>query len=71
LSGEENFETYFVADSTAFGSGRYGLTERPSVYGWEAVDARFDATQPDYAAEPHRFGYIVEIDPRDPGSTPH
>jgi uncharacterized protein len=24
LSGEENFETYFVADSTAFGSGRYG-----------------------------------------------
>jgi uncharacterized protein len=71
LSSEENFETYFVADSTAFGSGRYGLTERPSVYGWEAVDARFDATQPDYAAEPHRFGYIVEIDPRDPGSTPH
>ena len=72
LSGEENFETYFVADSTAFGSGRYGLTDRrPSVHGWEAVDARFDATQPDYAPEPHRFGYIVEIDPRDPGSIPN
>ena len=70
LSGEENLSSYFVADSNAFGGNRYGLDNRPSVYGWEAVDPRFDATQPDYAAEPHRFGYIVEIDPRDPQSTP-
>ncbi|HEY6811411.1 MAG TPA: PhoX family phosphatase [Propionibacteriaceae bacterium] len=70
LSGEENFHGYFVADSTAIGSDRYGLGNRPSVYGWEAVDSRFDATQPDYAAEPHRFGYIIEIDPYDPKSTP-
>jgi secreted PhoX family phosphatase len=70
LSGQENFDGYFVADSSAFGSGRYGLKNRPSVYGWEAVDPRFDATQPEYAAEPHRFGYIVEIDPHDPESTP-
>jgi secreted PhoX family phosphatase len=70
LSGEENFHSYFVADSNAFGSDRYGLNGRPSVYRWEAVEPRFDATQPDYAAELHRFGYIVEIDPRDPQSTP-
>jgi uncharacterized protein len=70
LSGEENFHGYFVADSTAVGSERYGLRNRPSVYGWEAVDPRFDATQPDYAAEPHRFGYIIEIEPYDPKLTP-
>ena len=27
------------------------------------VDPRFDATAPAYANEPHRFGYIIEIDP--------
>jgi uncharacterized protein len=70
LSGEENSSSYFVADSNAFGGSRYRLDSQPSVYGWEAVDRRFDATQPGYAAEPHRFGYIVEIDPRDPQSTP-
>ena len=75
LSGEENFHGYFVADSTAVGGERYGLRNRSGVYGWEAVDPRFDATQPDYAAEPHRFGYIIEIDPTIPSrrrvSTPH
>ena len=70
LSGEENFHHYFVADRTAVGSERYGLRNKPSVYGWEAVDPRFDATKSDYAAEPHRFGYIIEIDPYDPTSTP-
>jgi uncharacterized protein len=70
LSGEENFDGYFVADPAAFGSRRYGLKNKPSVYGWEAIEPRFDATQPDYAAEPHRFGYIVEIDPHDPESIP-
>ena len=70
LSGEENFNGYFVADPAARGSKRYGLTNTPSVYGWEQVDPRFDATKPGYANEPHRFGYIVEIDPYDPSSTP-
>ena len=40
------------------------------MYGWEKIDPRFDATTPAYANEPHRFGYIVEIDPSDPTSTP-
>jgi uncharacterized protein len=70
LSGEENFDNYFVADPAAAGSARYGLKKRPSIYGWEAVDPRFDATETGYAAEPHRFGYIIEIDPYDPKSTP-
>ncbi len=70
LSGEENFNGYFVADPNAKGSARYGLTNKPSVYGWEKIDPRFDATKPDYANEPNRFGYIVEIDPSDPTSTP-
>jgi secreted PhoX family phosphatase len=70
LSGEENFNGYFVADPTAKGSARYGLTNTPSQYGWEKIDARFDATKAGYANEPNRFGYIVEIDPTDPRSTP-
>ncbi|MFT3833047.1 MAG: PhoX family phosphatase [Micropruina sp.] len=70
LSGEENFHGYFVADPDARGGKRYGMTNKPSVYGWEKVDARFDATNPGYANEPNRMGYIVEIDPYDPDSTP-
>ena len=70
LSGEENFQGYFVADPAARGSKRYGLTDTPSVYGWEQIEPRFDATASGYANEPHRFGYIVEIDPYQPSSTP-
>lgn len=70
LSGEENFNGYFVANPDAYGSKRYGLTAAPSVYGWETVDPRFNATTPAFANEPHRVGYIVEIDPSDPTSTP-
>ncbi|MFC7620312.1 PhoX family protein [Microlunatus sp. GCM10028923] len=70
LSGEENFNGYFVADPTAQGNARYGLTNKPSSYSFEKVDPRFDATKPDYKNEPNRFGYIVEIDPTDPTATP-
>jgi uncharacterized protein len=70
LSGEENFNGYFAADPAAPGSARYGLKGGPSSYGFEQVDDRFDATRPGYANEPHRFGWIVEIDPSDPRSTP-
>ncbi|MVA76967.1 DUF839 domain-containing protein [Auraticoccus sp. F435] len=70
LSGEENFNGYFKADPSARGSARYGLNNRPSNYGWEAIEPRFDATSEAYRNEPNRFGYIVEIDPSDPTSTP-
>jgi secreted PhoX family phosphatase len=78
LSGEENFHNYFLADGTAPEQARYGLTdtEAPSSFGWEAIDPRFDArsaadgTPSGYVNEPNRFGYIIEIDPHDPTSTP-
>src|SRR5699024_8772592 len=47
---------------------RYGITADTSDRRWEEFDSRFDL-----AAEPnevHRFGYIVEVDPWDPDSTP-
>ena len=70
LSGEENVNGYFRANPAARGGARYGLTDKPSTYGWEAIDPRFDATASAYENEPHRFGYIVEIDLTDPTSTP-
>jgi len=39
-----------------------------SLYGWENVHARFDLAQE--PREPFRFGWIVEIDPRDPTRRP-
>ena len=73
LSGEENFNTYFLADASARGSRRYGLgvpTSGATENKWEMVDPRFNATLDGFENEPHRFGYIVEIDPSDPTSTP-
>ncbi|WP_010146307.1 PhoX family protein [Serinicoccus profundi] len=69
LSGEENFNQYFNADGAPDPDGRlerYGITS--GGRGWEQADERFQIT-----TEPHevnRFGYICEIDPDDPTSTP-
>ncbi len=74
LSGEENFNQYFgtpgeVTDPARLEQlDRYGITADTSDRRWEEFDSRFDL-----AAEPnevHRFGYIVEVDPWDPDSTP-
>ncbi len=76
LSGEENFNQYFgsSADITdpavAAPLARYGVTTKMSTTDrrWEQYDKRFDvAKEPN---EPNRFGWIVEVDPYDPGSTP-
>jgi len=48
---------------------RYGLRRR-SVYHWEDHHDRFDLSQPGSMHEPHRFGWVVELDPYDPESTP-
>ncbi|GAA5148718.1 PhoX family phosphatase [Nocardioides marinquilinus] len=72
LSGEENFNQYFEA-SGALDSrytaqyARYGIRAAGSR-NWKATDARFDLTAEPH--EPHRFGWVVEVDPSDPTSTP-
>ena len=71
LTCEENFTFYFggnvagAPEAAAF--QRYGLEERP-LAAWLKFDGRFDVgREPN---EPNRFGWVVEIDPYDPQSTP-
>ena len=68
LSGEENFANYFAAgDKLDAHQRRWGL-RRDAFYRWSEHDERFDATK--HPNEPNRFGWVVEIDPLDPASTP-
>ncbi|MDN3578866.1 PhoX family phosphatase [Chitinimonas viridis] len=72
ITCEENFNGYFGttvsgASQTAL-MKRYGLSSGRSGYRWEDFDNRFDwSKEPN---ESNRFGWIVEIDPFDPTSTP-
>ena len=71
LSGEENFNQYFdksgdLDPGYTAEYARYGITGTGK--GWMDVDPRFDLTTEPH--EPHRFGWIVEIDPLEPKSTP-
>ncbi|WP_400158485.1 PhoX family protein [Arthrobacter sp. BPSS-3] len=70
LSGEENFNGYFVAAGTSAADRRYGLTNKPTARQWELDDPRFDTRNPGFGNEANRFGWIVEVDPLDPTSTP-
>ncbi|WKB51292.1 PhoX family protein [Eleftheria terrae] len=69
LAGEENFFGYFhgPAEPDAH-ARRWGLKPNGWGYRWHEHDERFDATR--HPNEPNRFGWIVEIDPMDPTSTP-
>lgn len=71
LSCEENFNGYFGSTDPAHArsalDARYGVG-LSSSYRWHEVEERFDISR--NPNEPHRFGWIVEIDPNDPGSTP-
>lgn len=67
LSGEENFNQYFLAAGTSAQEKRYGLGAQDSRQ-WRTLDERFDAVRNPH--EPNRFGWIVEVDPEDPRSTP-
>ncbi|MDI3402882.1 PhoX family protein [Streptomyces cavernicola] len=67
LHGEENVDQYF-ANGTRATDKRYGLKPGATERKWERFDKRFDVEQE--PNEPHRFGYVVELDPYDPESTP-
>ncbi|GAA3699578.1 PhoX family phosphatase [Zhihengliuella alba] len=69
VTGEENFNQYYVGRGTPE-EARYGISTEPSSRGWELTEERFDAKNAGYENEANRFGYIVEIDPHDPESTP-
>jgi secreted PhoX family phosphatase len=72
LTGEENFNQYFdksgdLAPRFAVQYARYGLSGS-GTRGWSEVDERFDMTA--HPKEPHRFGWVAEIDPMAPASAP-
>ena len=77
LMAEENFNGYFSGPDGQSGEGleddpvkalyaRYGVPGR--WYSWADHHDRFDVTKE--PNEPNRFGWIVEVDPSDPTSTP-
>ncbi len=74
LTAEENFNQYFanqdaVGDSVLKASHkRYGIPAKESERLWERSEPRFDLAQE--PNEPHRFGWIVEVDPNEVGSMP-
>ena len=70
LSGEENFQGYFVGNGTSAGDKRYGITSKATARQWELDEKRWDTRNPGYENESNRFGWIVEVDPFDPASTP-
>jgi secreted PhoX family phosphatase len=81
LTGEENCHFYFWTDekgadgrrrTRGLGGPQQKSYERYGVpangYNWGRFDDRFNVDKE--ANEPNRFGWIVEIDPTDPASTP-
>ncbi len=69
LTCEENWNGYFVnAGTIPPEQRRYGVTARGAGYRWHEFDTRFDAAA--NPNEPNRFGWVVEIDPFEPGSKP-
>lgn len=72
LACEENFNGYFSSSDEAYQPSaelsRYGVKNKDWGYAWATADERFDISK--HPQEPNRAGYIVEIDPMDPTSTP-
>jgi len=69
LSGEENFAFYFNgSDRPSPHEQRWGIRTRGRGYQWHVHEERFDVVK--HPNEPNRFGWVVELDPMDPSSTP-
>jgi len=71
LACEENFNGYFGSKAALAQTSherRYGITSSGFGYRWHEVDERFDVNV--HRNEPNRFGWVVEVDPFDPGSKP-
>ena len=73
LTCEENFHGYFRLETGAYDEEHAALNTAYGVGGdrnnWATQDPRFVVTPAD-PNEPNRFGWVVEIDPFDPHSTP-
>ena len=68
LSGEENFAFYFDGGDTPDAHQKRWGIRKTGFYRWPEHDERFDARK--HPNEFNRFGWVVEIDPMDPNSTP-
>ncbi len=72
LTCEENFNGYFMSsdanEKVSAEFKRYGINTKDWGYGWGKYDDRFDFSK--VPNEPNRHGYIVEIDPTKPDTTP-
>ncbi|MEP6018445.1 MAG: PhoX family phosphatase [Paracoccaceae bacterium] len=72
LTCEENFNGYFGSTDKELelpdDYERYGVGHDGWGYEYHVFDERFDVSK--NPNEPHRHGFIVEIDPSDPNSTP-
>lgn len=72
LACEENFNGYFSSSDWDYKPSaemkRYGVGTRDWGYAWAKADERFDISR--HPNECNRAGYVVEIDPMDPTSTP-
>ena len=69
LTCEENFQYMFVdRGQVPPERRRFGFSAAGRNYRWHEHDDRFDAAQ--HPNEANRFGWVVEIDPFDPTTTP-
>ena len=72
LACEENFHGYYSSSDENIEIGpafkRYGIGPKDRGYAWATADEQFDIAR--HPNESNRNGYVVEIDPLDPGSTP-
>jgi len=70
LTCEENFADYFEGpESPDAHQKRWGIRKgNGAKYRWHEHEPRFDAAK--HPNEANRYGWVVEIDPQDPASTP-